>query len=85
LKGWDNPIIASFKLDILSLGRNLQFMNYSVLIEPVEESKSMPGFYYAHVPTLGLTTHGAGIEGAITAAKDLIALWLEGNGRTVQT
>ncbi len=52
-------------------------MNYSVLIEPVEESENMPGFYYAHVPTLGITTHGAGIEGAIASAKDLIGLWVE--------
>ncbi len=52
-------------------------MNYSVVIEPVEESEQMPGCYYAHVPTLGLTTHGAGIEGALAAARDLIVLWLE--------
>jgi predicted RNase H-like HicB family nuclease len=52
-------------------------MRYSVLIEPVEESENMPGMYYAHVPSLGLTTHGSGIEGAMAAARDLIALWVE--------
>ena len=34
------------------------------------------GFYYAHVPALGLTTHGEGIEGARAAAEDLVKLWL---------
>ena len=33
----------------------------------------MPGYYYAHVPSLGLTTHGLGME----AARDLLALWIE--------
>jgi len=37
----------------------------------------MPGFYYAHVPSLGITTHGGGIEGAMAAARDLISLWVE--------
>lgn len=52
-------------------------MKYAVLIEPVEDSEEMQGFYYAHVPSLGLTTHGAGIEGAMAAARDLISLWIE--------
>ncbi len=52
-------------------------MKYSVLLEPIEESQGMPGGYYAHVPTLGLTTHGQGVEGALVAAKDLIHLWVE--------
>jgi predicted RNase H-like HicB family nuclease len=52
-------------------------MRYSVLVEPLEESENMPGFYYAHVPSLGLTTHGSGVEGAIAAARDLIHLWVE--------
>jgi predicted RNase H-like HicB family nuclease len=52
-------------------------MKYAVLIEPVEESEGMPGFYYAHVPSLGITTHGGGIEGAMAAARDLISLWVE--------
>jgi len=52
-------------------------MKYTVLIEPVEESEGMAGFYYAHVPSLGLTTHGGGIDEALSAAKDLISLWIE--------
>ena len=52
-------------------------MKYAVLIEPVEDSAGMPGFYYAHVPSLGITTHGGGIEEALSAARDLISLWVE--------
>ncbi|HUF60622.1 MAG TPA: hypothetical protein VMN36_00980 [Verrucomicrobiales bacterium] len=29
------------------------------------------------MPSLGLTTHGSGVEGAIEAARDLIRLWVE--------
>ena len=51
-------------------------MKYSVLLESsvVQEEQ---GLYYAHVPSLGITTHGHGIEGAMEAARDLIALWVE--------
>lgn len=35
-----------------------------------------PGYYYAHVPSLGLTTHGHGISGAGEAARDLVQLWI---------
>jgi predicted RNase H-like HicB family nuclease len=52
-------------------------MRYSVLVEPVEESEKLPGFYYAHVPSLGITTHGSGVEGALDAARDLIRLWVD--------
>lgn len=51
-------------------------MTYGVLFEKVEDSASMPGYYYAHVPALGLTTHGEGIEGARSAAMDLVKLWI---------
>ena len=37
----------------------------------------MPGYFYAHVPSLGLTTHGLGVEGALEAARDLVTLWAE--------
>ena len=37
----------------------------------------MSGYYYAHIPSLGITTHGEGIPGAMSAARDLIQLWLE--------
>jgi predicted RNase H-like HicB family nuclease len=52
-------------------------MRYSVLVEPVEESECLPGCYYAHVPSLGITTHGHGVEGALAAARDLIRLWVD--------
>ena len=51
-------------------------MNYGVLFEKVTEADFPPGYYYAHVPVLALTTHGLGIEGAREAARDLIRLWI---------
>ena len=51
-------------------------MTYGILFEKVENGDLPQGFYYAHVPALGLTTHGEGIEGARAAAEDLIKLWL---------
>ena len=52
-------------------------MRYSLIIEPVREAGFPPGYYYAHVPALDLTTHGEGIEGAKSAAQDLIRVWVE--------
>jgi len=46
-------------------------MRYSVFLEPVNEPQ-FQGYYYAHIPTLDLTTHGQGIEGALAAAQGLI-------------
>jgi len=51
-------------------------MQYSVLIEAVTDSGFPDGYYYAHIPSLGLTTHGFGIEGAKIASRDLIGLWI---------
>jgi predicted RNase H-like HicB family nuclease len=51
-------------------------MRYSVLLEPINEPE-FQGYYYAHIPTLDLTTHGQGIEGAIAAAQELIEAWIE--------
>ena len=51
-------------------------MTYGILFEKVEDGEFPSGFYYAHVPALGLTTHGEGIEGARAAAADLVTLWL---------
>jgi predicted RNase H-like HicB family nuclease len=51
-------------------------MTYGILFEKVASSELPPGFYYAHVPAVGLTTHGEGIEGARAAAEDLVKLWL---------
>jgi predicted RNase H-like HicB family nuclease len=52
-------------------------MRYSVLLEPVEEQENMPGYFYAHVPSLGITTHGHGVEGALEAVRDLIHEWVD--------
>ena len=71
------PKRAVLCLDRSAFRCYLPVMKYAVLIEPVEESEGMPGFYYAHVPSLGITTHGGGIEGAMAAARDLISLWVE--------
>ena len=51
-------------------------MTYGILFEKAQDTALPPGFYYAHVPALGLTTHGEGIEGARAAAEDLVKLWL---------
>ena len=51
-------------------------MTYGILFEKAETSDLPEGFYYAHVPALGLTTHGKGLEGARAAAGDLVKLWL---------
>ena len=51
-------------------------MNIGVLFEKVRDSDFPPGYFYAHVPTLGLTTHGVGVDGAREAALDLVRLWL---------
>ena len=46
-------------------------MNFAVLFEKVTDEDFPAGYYYAHVPSLGLTTHG------------LIAVALSGAGPTV--
>jgi predicted RNase H-like HicB family nuclease len=51
-------------------------MTYGILFEKAETRDLPSGFFYAHVPALGLTTHGEGIEGARAAAEDLVKLWL---------
>ncbi|MFI5395376.1 MAG: hypothetical protein ACHQ9S_07575 [Candidatus Binatia bacterium] len=50
-------------------------MRYSVFLEPIQEA-GFEGFYYAHIPTLDLTTHGAGVEGALAAARELAEAWV---------
>jgi len=42
-----------------------------ILFEPVQDVGFPDGYYYAHIPTLGLTTHGLGNEGARQAALEL--------------
>jgi len=51
-------------------------MNFGVVFEKVTDEDFPPGYYYAHVPSLGLTTHGPGIEGARRAAADLLRMWI---------
>ncbi len=51
-------------------------MNFGVLFEKVTDKDFPSGYYYAHVTSLGLTTHGLGIEGARQAAADLLRLWI---------
>ena len=50
-------------------------MRYSGLLEPIQEPEFV-GFYYAHIPTLDLTTHGQGVEGALAAARELVEAWV---------
>ena len=52
-----------------------QKLRYTVVIEPTHEAE-LPGWYYAHIPALDLTTHGEGVEGALAAARDLISGWI---------
>jgi predicted RNase H-like HicB family nuclease len=50
-------------------------VRYSVLMQPVNEP-DFEGYYYAHIPSLDLTTHGLGIDGALKAAQELVEAWL---------
>ena len=52
-------------------------MTYGILFEKITNGELPEGYYYAHVPTLGLTTHGVGVEGARSAARELIGLWID--------
>jgi hypothetical protein len=51
-------------------------MNVGILFEKVEDKDFPPGYFSAHLPSLGLTTHGLGIDGARQAAFDLARVWL---------
>ena len=51
-------------------------MIYGVVFEKIPEKDGASGCYYAHIPALGLTTHGEGVEGARAAALDLLTAWL---------
>ena len=51
-------------------------LSYPIMLERAEDGDLPPGAYYAHVPALGLTTHGLGVEGARAAVVDLLTLWL---------
>jgi len=63
-------------------------MTYTVIYEKITDGSLPDGYYYAHLPTLDLTTHGLGIDGAKEAAKDLLKAWIEeklSNGEKVPT
>ena len=51
-------------------------MNLGILFEKIADKDFPPGYFYAHLPSLGLTTHGLGLDGAREAAFDLARLWL---------
>jgi predicted RNase H-like HicB family nuclease len=51
-------------------------MNFGVIFEKIQETGFPAGYYYAHIPSLSLTTHGLGLEGAREAATDLLKLWV---------
>lgn len=51
-------------------------ISYTILYEKIDDAAFPPGYYYAHIPSLDLTTHGKGIEGAKEAAYDLMKLWI---------
>ncbi len=62
-------------------------IRYTIVYERVNDPSFSPGYYYAHVPALDITTHGKGIEGAKEAAYDLIKVWLtekKANGEPVK-
>jgi predicted RNase H-like HicB family nuclease len=62
-------------------------MRYTVVLEAMQEPEH-EGWYYAHIPTLDLTTHGVGVDGALSAAADLIQGWIaerRANGEPVPT
>ena len=50
-------------------------MRYTVMLEAISDPQ-MAGWYYARIPTLDLTTHGEGIDGALAAAADLAKGWI---------
>lgn len=52
-------------------------MTYTVVYEKISDISFPDGYCYAHIPSLDLTTHGLGIEGAKDAAIDLVKLWIE--------
>jgi len=52
-------------------------MTYTIVYEKIINASLEEGYYYAHLPALDLTTHGLGIEGAKTAAIDLLKIWIE--------
>ncbi|MCL4550223.1 MAG: type II toxin-antitoxin system HicB family antitoxin [Bacteroidetes bacterium] len=52
-------------------------MTYTIIYEKINDPSFPQGYFYSHIPSLGLTTHGEGLDGAKKAAEDLIKLWIE--------
>ena len=52
-------------------------MTYTIIYQKISEPDFPEGYYYAHIPTLDLTTHGKGIDGAKQAAEELIHGWID--------
>lgn len=52
-------------------------MEQEVIYEKITDGSLPDNYFYALIPQLGLTTHGIGVEGAKTAAEDLIKLWID--------
>lgn len=67
---------SSSRLDQRSEYQYFVSMNVGILFEKVEDKDFPPGYFYAQLPSLGLTTHGLGLEGARQAALDLARVWL---------
>jgi predicted RNase H-like HicB family nuclease len=65
----DLPIIQAL------LDYEATLVRYTIMLEPTNEP-DRPGWYYAHIPALDLTTHGLGPEGAMAAAYDLLLGWI---------
>ncbi|HRE10560.1 MAG TPA: hypothetical protein PK605_10260 [Ignavibacteria bacterium] len=52
-------------------------MEPKIIYEKITDGSLPDNYFYAHIPALDLTTHGIGVEGAKSAAEDLIKLWRE--------
>ncbi len=52
-------------------------MQYSIVLERIDDGSLPAGYYYAHIPALDLTTHGCGVDGARAAAVELLQLWVD--------
>ena len=52
-------------------------MEQVIIYEKITDGSLPDNYFYAHIPALDLTTHGIGVEGAKSAAEDLIKLWTE--------
>lgn len=50
---------------------------FTVIYEPIKDKDFDIGYYYAHIPALGLTTHGFGLDGAKAAASELLDVWVD--------